>query len=113
MLFRSKGELGFDGFVVSDWQAIDQLPGDFYSDVVTAINAGIDMVMVPYDYRTFIATLTQAVEQGDVAQARIDDAVSRILRVKFEQNLFEQPLAAAADTAVVGSTDHRLSLIHI
>ncbi len=102
-----KGELGFDGFVVSDWQAIDQLPGDFYSDVVTAINAGIDMVMVPYDYRTFITTLTQAVEQGDVAQARIDDAVSRILRVKFEQGLFEQPLAAAADTAVVGSPAHR------
>jgi beta-glucosidase len=102
-----KDELDFDGFVVSDWQAIDQLPGDYYSDVVTAINAGVDMVMTPYDYRTFIATLTRAVEQGDVSQARIDDAVSRILRVKFEQGLFEQPLAAEQDFAVVGGAAHR------
>lgn len=101
-----KGELGFDGIVVSDWQGIDQLPGDYYSDVVAAINAGIDMVMTPYDYRTFIATLTRAVEQGDVSQARIDDAVSRILRVKFAQGLFEQPLPEG-DPAVVGSPAHR------
>lgn len=102
-----KGELGFDGFVVSDWQAIDQLPGDYYGDVVTAINAGIDMVMVPYDYRTFIATLTRAVEQGDVPLARIDDAVSRILRVKFEQGLFEQPLAAAPEDDASAAAEHR------
>jgi beta-glucosidase len=102
-----KDELGFDGFIVSDWQAIDQLPGDYYSDVVTAINAGVDMVMTPYDYRTFIATLTQAVERGDVSEERIDDAVSRILRVKFEQGLFEQPLAAEQDFALVGGAAHR------
>ncbi len=101
-----KGELGFDGFLVSDWQAIDQIPGDYYADVVTAINAGLDMIMVPYDYRRFISTLTEAVEKGDVPMARIDDAVRRILRVKFELGLFERPLADPALLAQVGSESH-------
>jgi beta-glucosidase len=103
-----KDEMGFDGFLVSDWQAIDQLPGDYYSDVVTSINAGIDMVMVPYDYQNFIATLTQAVEKGDVSMDRIDDAVRRILRVKFAQGLFEQPLPTEpAAGAGLGAPAHR------
>jgi beta-glucosidase len=102
-----KGELGFTGFLVSDWGGIDQLPGDYYSDVVTSINAGIDMVMIPYDYQTFLTTLKQAVEQGDIPQERIDDAVRRILRVKFELGLFEKPYADPANLAFVGSEDHR------
>ena len=93
-----KGELGFRGFLVSDWQAIDQLPGDYHTDVVTAINAGLDMIMVPYDYKTFIAELTKAVEAGEVSQARIDDAVRRILTVKFKLGLFDRP---AADPALL------------
>ncbi len=60
-----RDELGFEGFVVSDWQGIDQIPGEYTSDVATAINAGVDMVMVPYDYKLFIDTLTKAVERGD------------------------------------------------
>ena len=71
-------------------------PGEYYSDVVTVINAGIDMVMVPYDYIAFINALTQAVAAGDVPMARIDDAVRRILRVKLEMGMFEQPLAELA-----------------
>lgn len=101
-------EMGFDGFVVSDWQGIDQIPGDYYSDVVTAINAGIDMVMVPYDYKTFIATLTKAVESGDVPLARIDEAVRRILTVKAELGLFDgDPTQPGAPLDVVGSPEHR------
>ena len=102
-----KGELGFDGFVVSDWQGIDQIPGKYYSDVVTAINAGIDMVMVPYDYVAFINTLTQAVEAGDVPIERIDDAVRRILRVKLELGLFDQPAAEPAGLKTIGTEAHR------
>ncbi len=103
-----RDELGFEGFVVSDWQGIDQIPGDYYSDVVTAINAGIDMVMVPYDYKLFIDTLTKAVEQGDVSQARIDEAVRRILRVKAEMGLFDgDPLQPGAPMETVGSPEHR------
>ena len=102
-----KGDLGFDGFVVSDWQGIDQIPGKYYSDVVTAINAGIDMVMVPYDYVAFIDTLTQAVEAGDVPIERIDDAVRRILRVKLELGLFDQPPAEPAGLKAIGTEAHR------
>jgi beta-glucosidase len=103
-----RGELGFQGFVVSDWQGIDQIPGDYDSDVATAINAGIDMVMVPYDYKLFIDTLTQAVQRGDVTEARIDEAVNRILRVKFEMGLFDgDPMQPGAPLEVVGSAQHR------
>ncbi len=102
-----KGELGFTGFLVSDWQAIDQIDPDYYKSVVSAINAGIDMNMVPYEYKRFITTLTDAVNQGEVPLARIDDAVSRILRVKFELGLFEHPKSDPAALALVGSDAHR------
>ncbi|MEP7355714.1 MAG: glycoside hydrolase family 3 N-terminal domain-containing protein [Anaerolineales bacterium] len=102
-----KGELGFSGFLVSDWMAINQLPGDYPAQVAAAINAGIDLVMVPTDYKLFITTLTQAVEQGTVPQARIDDAVRRILRVKFELGLFDHPLSDPANLALAGSDAHR------
>lgn len=102
-----KGELGFQGFVVSDWGGIDQITSDYYRAVVTAINAGIDMNMVPYNYQRFITTLTQAVERGDVPMARIDDAVRRILRVKFALGLFERPMSDPALLQFVGSAEHR------
>ena len=102
-----KDELGFRGFVVSDWMAVDQIDPDFGVAVARAVNAGIDMVMVPYDYPRFMATLTAAVERGDVAQSRIDDAVARILRVKFALGLFERPHTDPALLARVGCPDHR------
>ena len=102
-----KDELGFRGFIVSDWMAVDQIDPDFGVAVARAVNAGIDMVMVPYDYPRFMATLTAAVERGDVAQSRIDDAVARILRVKFALGLFERPHTDPALLARVGCPDHR------
>lgn len=102
-----KEELGFEGFVVSDWQAINQLDPDYYTAVVTAINAGVDMNMVPYDYRTFMAVMLKAVEAGDIPMSRIDDAVSRILRVKFALGLFERPLADESLLGEVGAEAHR------
>jgi beta-glucosidase len=102
-----KGELGFEGFLVSDWAGIDQIPGDYYSDVVTSINAGLDMIMVPIEYHAFITNLTRAVEDGDVPVERIDDAVRRILRVKFELGLFERPFGDDALLPQVGSDEHR------
>ncbi|MFZ1395319.1 MAG: glycoside hydrolase family 3 N-terminal domain-containing protein [Candidatus Promineifilaceae bacterium] len=102
-----KGELGFSGFVVSDWAAIDQVDDNYYEAVVSAINAGIDMNMVPYEYELFIQALTAAVENGDVPQARIDDAVRRILTVKFELGLFERPLPDDTLLPTVGSAEHR------
>jgi beta-glucosidase len=102
-----KGELGFEGFLVSDWAGIDQLPGDYYSDIVTSINAGLDMIMVPYDYDAFINGLIKAVENGDVPMERIDDAVRRILTVKFQLGLFERPFADESLLPLVGSDEHR------
>lgn len=101
-----KGELGFDGFLVTDWEAIDQIDPDFYTSVVASINAGIDMNMVPFKYHRWIMTLTHAVENGDVPMERIDDAVRRILRVKMQLGMFEKPFTEAS-VKVVGSEEHR------
>lgn len=102
-----KNEWGFEGFLVSDWMALSQLSDDDYQAVVMSINAGLDMIMVPYDYRTFIANLTLAVDRGDVAPARIDDAVRRILRAKFLLGLFEKSLTDEAYLADFGGPAHR------
>ena len=102
-----KGELGFEGLVVTDWMAINQLDSEYYQCVAASLNAGIDMVMVPYDFRRFIATLCQAVANGDVSEERLDDAVRRILRAKFAFGLFEQPFGERALLDQVGSAPHR------
>ncbi|HEQ70919.1 MAG TPA: beta-glucosidase, partial [Spirochaetia bacterium] len=102
-----KGELGFRGFLVSDFEAIQQIPGGFYSDVVTAVNAGLDMIMISRDYPGFISILTEAVEKGDVSRERIDDAVGRILYVKLKLGLFDRPPAETRGLPEVGSAAHR------
>lgn len=108
-----KGELGFKGFLVSDWAAIDQLPGDYRSDIETSINAGLDMIMIPNgagqknNYREFISLLTALVNEGSISPARIDDAVRRILTVKFEMGLFEHPDANPDLAKEFGSKAHR------
>src|SRR5215204_3307811 len=105
-----KGELGFAGFVVSDWNGIDQIdgaPGFTATEVRTAVNAGIDMVMVPYEWRSFISLLRTEVQAGRVTMARIDDANRRILTKKFELGLFESPLTDRSWTGTVGSAAHR------
>ena len=102
-----KDELGFSGFIVTDWGAIDQLSEDNYQATVLAINARIDMNMVPWEYELFTSNLKRAVENGDVPLARIDDAVRRILTVKFKAGLFEQQLADPENVSLVGSPEHR------
>jgi beta-glucosidase len=105
-----KGELGFSGFVISDWDGINQIDGAAgisATDVRTAVNAGIDMVMVPSAWQTFIGLLRTEVQAGRVSLARIDDANRRILTKKFELGLFERPLADRSFTGTVGSAAHR------
>ena len=102
-----KGELGFSGFLLSDWMAINQIDPDYYTCVVQSISAGVDMVMAPFDYHLFIATLVDAVEKGYVPLGRIDDAVTRILRVKQACGLFEQPTIAPDRLDTIGSAEHR------
>jgi len=97
----------FSGFVVSDWGGVDQIHPDYAQAVAQAINAGIDMVMVPYDAPRFINTMTRLVQQKQIPLSRIDDAVRRILRVKFEMGLFDSDsVANALPETVVRSSEH-------
>jgi beta-glucosidase len=105
-----KGELGFTGFTVSDWAAIDQLDGRAgftQAEVVTSINAGLDMIMVPNDWLTFLGYLRAAVQSGQIPMSRIDDANRRILTKKVELGMFERPYADRAYASTIGSAAHR------
>lgn len=101
-----KQELGFRGFVVSDWMGVDQIGPSYEDSVVQAVNAGIDMVMVPFEYRRFIEIVRSAVADGRIPVGRIDDAVRRILRAKQ----WLAPDVSASDRpplSTVGAPEHR------
>ena len=104
-----KGEMGFEGFIVSDWAALAQLSGSNYKEkIAQAINAGVDMVMATngrQNWVNFIAHLQELVNEGIVPMERIDDAVLRILRFKHKAGLFTNPLKKEAGT--IGSDENR------
>ncbi|HEV8486279.1 MAG TPA: glycoside hydrolase family 3 N-terminal domain-containing protein [Blastocatellia bacterium] len=105
-----KQELGFEGFLVSDYAALNQLPGNYKNQVEQSINAGMDMAMEPARYREFFDTLRDLVNEGKVPMSRIDDAVKRILRVKFAMGLMEKGRSPLADRTLhkkFGSPEHR------
>jgi len=105
-----KEELGFEGIVVSDYNAITKLltPDDSYKDKLKlAVNAGIDLFMEPHNWDEFLSTLKELVDEGLVSMERIDDAVSRILTVKFEMGLFEEPFSNDSLMETIGSEEHR------
>jgi len=109
-----KNELGFKGFVVSDWAAIEEIPGNYKSDIITSINAGIDMVMVPgavkfgnQSFENFLKLFKESVEEGSIPIERVDDAVKRILLIKKQFGLFERPFSDQNLLTHIGSKDHR------
>lgn len=106
-----KGELGFEGFLISDYNAIRQIDRkDFKKSIAISINAGMDMAMEPNNFTTFYANLKDLVEEGQVSMSRIDDAVTRILRVKFAMGLMEPDYSYKADRTLhkaFGSAEHR------
>ena len=109
-----KKELGFKGFLVSDWQALDKMGDDYKANIIRSINAGVDMVMVPgaakdggQTYTNFINLLIQSVNEGSISEIRINDAVARILKIKFEMGLFERPYSDKTLLSKVGSKEHR------
>ena len=105
-----KKELGFEGFLISDYNALDELPGNRRQQIKTSINAGMDMVMVPERFHEFYSTLLELARSGEVPRERIDDAVTRILRVKFAMGLMEpgrNPLADRSLQKAFGSAEHR------
>lgn len=103
-----KEKLGFDGLVVSDWNAVEQVAGCERDHCPQAVNAGVDLFMVPDNWKSFIARTVGDVREGRVPMARIDDAVTRILRVKFRQGLFDRPLTAGRFTGDAASLSDRL-----
>ncbi len=105
-----KQELGFEGFLISDYRAIGQIDKDFKTAIEISINAGMDMAMEPIEYKRFISLLRALVEERRVSTARIDDAVTRILRVKFAMGLMEKKRSPLADRRLhrsFGSAEHR------
>jgi beta-glucosidase len=105
-----KNEMGFQGFLISDYNAIDQLSQDYKEAVQISINAGMDMVMVPSRYREYYNDLKALVNEGKVPMSRIDDAVTRILRVKFAMGLMDPKRSQLADRSLqknFGSPEHR------
>jgi beta-glucosidase len=102
-----KGELGFQGVVVSDWNGIDELPGIPEERIARAVNAGIDVMMVPDKYREFIDGVKKNVGAGRISMSRIDDAVRRVLTIKFRLGLFERPYGDPSQFDEIGSSEHR------
>jgi beta-glucosidase len=102
-----RGKLGFKGFVVSDWGGVGLLPGDEPDRIAAAINAGVDMIMIPDAYGSYRDEMRELVAKGKISQARLDEAVGRILASKFRLGLFERPFADRYLLASVGSAEHR------
>jgi beta-glucosidase len=105
-----KEELRFDGFLISDYDAIDEIPGDYKTQIEVSVNAGMDMFMVPTKYRELYGLLLELVKENRVPVARIDDAVIRILRVKFAMGLMDKLRSPLADRKLhqsFGSAAHR------
>lgn len=106
-----KNELHFTGFVVTDWQDIeniyrrDKVAKTMKEAIMLSINAGIDMSMIPYNYKEFCTDLIALVKEGKVSRTRIDDAVRRILRVKYELDLFKTPTTFLKDYPKFASTE--------
>ncbi|MFT7559746.1 MAG: beta-glucosidase [Flavobacteriales bacterium] len=106
-----KGQMGFDGLVVGDWDGHGQVKGCSNSSCAQAINAGVDIIMVPNEWKPMYENTIAQVVEGEIPLARIDDAVSRILRVKFRAGLFDgkapSDRALASDSSQIGSDQHR------
>ena len=106
-----KKRMGFDGLVVSDWNGHMQVPGCSVTECAAAINAGLDLVMVPSDWKKMYENTLLAVKAGDIPAARLNDAVTRVLRVKLRAGLFDAgPVSErphVGDVSLMGHKDHR------
>jgi len=106
-----KGRMQFGGFVVGDWNGHGQIPGCKNDDCPATINAGLDMAMAPDSWKGFYETTLAAAKAGTISKERLDDAVRRILRVKFRLGLFEagkpSQRAVGGKFELLGSPEHR------
>ena len=101
-----KGRMGFTGLVVGDWNGHGQVPGCSNTDCPAALNAGLDLYMAPDSWKSLYENTIRAVREGKIPMARLDDAVRRILRVKFKLGLMGDQLVERGDPALLGAPDH-------
>ena len=109
-IMKLKDEMGFEGFIVSDWESVQHISGSSYREqVVTSINAGIDMLMEVERFDEAKQIIVEAVKSGEISAERVDDAVTRIIKVKKEAGLFEDPFLEKAETKQqeTGSMEYR------
>ncbi|MBO7678005.1 MAG: glycoside hydrolase family 3 protein, partial [Erysipelotrichaceae bacterium] len=105
-----KNEMGFEGFIVSDWNSVQNTsPETYYDQVVTGVNAGIDMLMEVDRFNEAASIIVKAVKNGDISQERVDDAVGRIIKVKKEAGIFDDPFGENMTTIQksTGSKEYR------
>ena len=102
-----KQRMGFDGFIIGDWNGHAQVPGCTATDCPQSFNAGLDMAMAPDSWKGLFETTVKQVRDGVIPMTRVDDAVRRILRVKFKSGLFDPARPYEARTDVIGSPAHR------
>jgi len=106
-----KEKMGFDGFVVGDWNGHGQVKGCSNSNCAQAANAGLDVYMAPDEWKPLFSNLVNQANSGEIPLSRINDAVTRILRVKMRAGLFDKPSPAkrplSGKTEIIGSSDHR------
>ncbi len=109
-----KEELGFEGFIISDWAGHRGISANYKTDIITSINAGLDMIMIPGSlekeedsYEHFLEVLKESILEGSIKMDRVDDAVRRILRIKFQLDLFDKPFVDRSLQPLVGSPAHR------
>jgi len=101
-----KRKMGFDGFVVGDWNGHGQVAGCSVTDCPASINAGLDMFMAPDSWKGLYETTVKQAKDGTISAARLDDAVRRILRVKYKLGLFDADHGGRGDVAAVGAPAH-------
>jgi beta-glucosidase len=101
-----KGELGFKGLVLSDWEAIHQLPGSLYQQIVASVNAGVDMLMEPFLWKESVDAMVRAVKNGDISKERIEDAYQRVMYVKEKLGLIDGSFEVH-DESVIFSQEHQ------
>jgi beta-glucosidase len=102
-----KGRMGFQGFVVGDWNGHGQVPGCTTTDCAATFNAGLDMAMAPDGWKGLFESTVAHVQDGTIPMARIDDAVRRILRVKVKLGLFDPVRPFEGKAGVLGNAEHR------
>ena len=109
-IMKLKDEMGFEGFIVSDWESIQHITGSSYKEqVIKSINAGIDMLMEPNTFDEAKDIIVNAVKSGEISEERVNDAVTRIIRVKKEEGLFDDPMMKDLRTVQTetGSAEYR------